>query len=163
MRCVCTAIYIGPHLLYVNAQGGPHPPPPREERRRGSSARLGCRASTGTPNKLLKLSSPLHTYRCFHLHFFIHISTPILTPSFLLLLPSHSVLLLAATILTPYLTLPPYCCCYPISFILTAATIFTTSYLPAPLSSLHRSIMLIILTTLFSFILTAANILTPPY
>jgi hypothetical protein len=52
MRCVCTAIYIGPHLLHANKQGGSPSPPPRKERRRESAARLGCRASTD----LLKIS-----------------------------------------------------------------------------------------------------------
>jgi hypothetical protein len=42
MCCVCTAIYIGPHLLYANRQGGPHPPPPPQgaEEGIGRSARL---------------------------------------------------------------------------------------------------------------------------
>jgi hypothetical protein len=45
MHCVWMAIYVGPHLLLANTQGG-YPPTPRTERMRGSATRDGCRDAT---------------------------------------------------------------------------------------------------------------------
>ncbi len=51
--CIRGYIYIGPHLLLANThRGGPHPPPARS-RGEESAARLGCRASTVPPSKVV--------------------------------------------------------------------------------------------------------------
>jgi hypothetical protein len=52
--CVYEAIYLGPHRLLANTQGGSPSPPPREKRRRESAARLDCRAIKNYKNKNLQ-------------------------------------------------------------------------------------------------------------
>jgi hypothetical protein len=61
MRCVCTAIYIGPHLLYANKQGGsPSPPPPA--RSGGGNRPLGSAAGP----VLTKLKIINNWWYCHH-------------------------------------------------------------------------------------------------